>query len=78
MNSAATPPGEGNLALHLLAAAVHASEAIERLTQLAAGHPDTEPAALADVVDAVATMTRVRTQLIRDADKITAATVHHR
>ena len=71
MRSAVAPPDEGDLALHLLAAAVHASEAIDRLTQFVANHPSAGPAALANFADAVTTMTRIRTNLIRDADKIT-------
>lgn len=60
-----------DMATSLLAAAIQASHALEKLEQLAADHPNAEPAARADLADAIATMTRVRTRLIRDADSIT-------
>lgn len=71
VNPAAGPPDAGEVVLHLLAAAVHASDAIDRLAAFAADHHTGDPSALANVADAITTMTRVRARLIRDADTAT-------
>ena len=55
----------------LLDKAVHATYALDELQALAARDPHNDPHASAQVVDAIAAMTRVRFDLLRAADHLT-------
>lgn len=63
-------PDRQDLVSLLLAGAVQASHAIEQLHRLAAGNPGADPAAAAEVAEAITTMNEVRARLLRDADVI--------
>jgi len=58
------------VATRLLAQAVHASYAIERLQHLAANIPDSDLTAQTEVADAITIMTTVRATLIHNADRL--------
>jgi hypothetical protein len=67
---------ELDLSTYLLVGALQASRAIEQLNNLAASCPGADPAAAADIAQAIRTMTDVRSRLIRDADHVAAAQAH--
>jgi hypothetical protein len=57
----------------LLHGALQASHALDRLHGLASDPANTDPTAMDDVTDAIATMSRVRSALISNADRLTGS-----
>ncbi|MFI1990968.1 hypothetical protein [Actinoplanes sp. NPDC020271] len=68
------PDGDAvqDLVNHLLHGALQISHALDELHKLAHHPAITDPDGLDQVSDAITTMTRARTALLRDADRLTA------